>query len=251
MAPGSLKLLALVLAFSSAIESHSEVNKSVELEFYIQQNMFVVKLLVSEGCMVQQRHSGVQRTLDSIDVQLDVQKRFYSELIEQLSRCRSKATTTTTSATPTSTTTIPQPPQCLSAINLTESWRKDHSDSGIRPIDGDPNCDTIDMNVDRFWFRFSGAAGNRLLDHCVPSVVKIGGGSCGTSLALWSDDTMPDQIGVVTSILAYPSFMGSCKHSSYTAQCQVIRCSDKPHDFVYRLVDDVSPGCYIGFCGMD
>jgi len=149
----------------------------------------------------------------------------------------------------TTSTSITQPAQlCQSAVNLTESWRKDHSDSGIKPIDGLHNCDTRDMvAAGKPWFRFSGAAGNRLLDHCVPSRAS---GSCGTQVALWSDDTMPDQIGVVTSIQAYASWWGHCKISLYTTQCQVIRCSDKPHDFVYRLDDDSSI-CTMGFCGMD
>jgi len=157
------------------------------------------------------------------------------------------STTTTTSTSPTPKTTLLQPEQCQSAINLTESWRKDISDSDILPINRFYNCDLRVMTAaGKPWFRFSGAAGNRLLDHCVAT------SNCGTYVPIWSDDTMPDQIGLVTSIQAYTSFWGDCKDPDDTddIDCQVIRCSDEPNDYVYRLADDYNV-CPYGFCGMD
>ena len=156
---------------------------------------------------------------------------------------------TTTTPAPTTTSPLPQPAECQSAINLTEYWRKDHSGSSIKPVDGYYNCDTRDMTASgRPWFRFTGAAGNRLLDHCVSSTAE--GWSCGTGGAIWSDATMPTEVGVVTNFTAFRSDNASpyCKYR--TLQCSVMRCSDQPHDLIYRY-DDASTDCYVGFCGMD
>ena len=158
-------------------------------------------------------------------------------------------TTTQTTTTPTTTAT-PLPAECRSAINLTEYWRKDHSDSGIRPVDGNYNCDTRDMiAAGRPWFRFAGPAGNRLLDHCIPSYWSNNRGSCGTGAALWSNDQMPKSIGSVTTINVYGSYNSNCKWYS-GAQCEVMRCSNEAHDYIYRILSATST-CNYGFCGMN
>ena len=110
--------------------------------------------------------------------------------------------TPTDMTTPT-TTTIPittrpsLPVECLNAINLTESWRLDHSGSDIRPINGGWNCDTSLINSGRPWFRFSGNAGSKLLNNC-PAYF-----SCGTVCGIWSNSTMPSQVGVRVAFTAY------------------------------------------------
>ena len=93
-----------------------------------------------------------------------------------------------------------------------------------------------------------GFAGVRLLDHCVSSY-RRGSGSCGTHAALWSDDAMPDSVGVVTNFQVYSSFGDDCKLYG-GRQCQVMRCSTMPNDFIYKYVDSFD-GCNFGFCGMD
>ena len=155
---------------------------------------------------------------------------------------------TTTRPAPTTTIPPPQPAECQSAINLTEYWRKDHSGSNIKPIDGDWNCDKKPMiDAGRPWFRFTGAAGNRLLNHCVRSADATGT-SCGTGEAIWSDASMPTEIGVVTKFSAFGSYNGICKRATH--ECSVMRCSDQQFDLIYRY-DDSDSSCNDGFCGMD
>ena len=157
-------------------------------------------------------------------------------------------TQTTTAPTPptttpdvTTTTATSAPVECLNAINLTESWRLDHSGSRIRPNNGDHNCDTKDMiNAGRPWFKFTGNAGDKLLDHCVPIW------SCGTGATMWSNSTMPDKVGVVTPITVYGHASGRCTY--FTLKSSVMRCSSRANDYVYRY-DDLDR-CWMGFCGM-
>ena len=211
-------------------------------------------------------------------VQLEAQSELYQHLVDLLIACRkakqektttkvvfvlfaapkktkttSKTSTPTTTTTPTTTptrttpktattTSAPLPVECENAINLTESWRLDHSGSNIGPINGRWNCDTRDMiNSGRPWFRFSGSGGTKLLDSCPPKF------SCGTAGALWSNSTMPSAIGVVMNFTAQGSYY-NC--NEYPRQASVMRCSSAPSDFVYRY-DDSSDQCEIGFCGMD
>ena len=68
-------------------------------------------------------------------------------------------------------TTKPQistlPKECKSALNFTESWRRDYSGQNIQPINGFYNCDLSRLNeLGNPWFRFSGEAGTHLLTSC-------------------------------------------------------------------------------------
>ena len=99
------------------------------------------------------------------------------------------------------------------------------------------------IDAGRPFFRFTGAAGNRLLDHCVPDY------SCGTAAVMWSNAQMPTQIGVLTRIFGYRSFSSGCQ-SHDKIDLSVMRCSDHQYDFIYRY-DDSNSGCNDGFCGMD
>ncbi|KAF6029059.1 hypothetical protein EB796_012639 [Bugula neritina] len=140
------------------------------------------------------------------------------------------------------------PDECLTARNLSESWRKDNRGSRISPIWGKSNCDTKQMVRDgRPWFRFVGEAGNRLLDTCPPVY------SCGTYGGIWTDQPMPTRVGVVTTVFVYASRDGrgkgyTCKQSIWNIS--VMRCSDSPHDLIYRYDNDYK-GCNFGFCSMD
>lgn len=142
-----------------------------------------------------------------------------------------------------STTTTPA--MCLSAIKLTEWWRKDHKGSYLHPKNywNEFNCDPREMvAAGRPWFRFSGEAGNRLMNKCVPQL------SCGTNLALWSDDPMPTQVGVITQVNAYSQFRDNCRYPGYIKRISVVRCSTSNNDYVYRY--DGDDFCFTGFCGM-
>ena len=216
--------------------------------------------LISEECPDPEQQHYKRSVLDtsSDGIQLEAYKELYTHLVDLLIICRkakqetTSSTTKTITTTPTdmttpSTTTIPTttppslPVECMNAINLTESWRLDHSGSDIRPINGGWNCDTRLINSGRPWFRFSGNAGSKLLTSCPPRH------SCGTGAALWSNSTMPSAIGVATSFTAQGSY-NNC--NDYPRQASVMRCSSAPSDFVYRY-DDSSTLCYFGFCGMD
>ena len=98
------------------------------------------------------------------------------------------------------------------------------------------------INQGRPWFRFSGQAGKMLLNRCVLHR------SCGTGVNLFSNSTMPVDVGVITSIDLYgANSRGNCQYAIDRAS--VLRCSDWPHDFVYRY-DGNSKGYAYGFCGM-
>ena len=138
--------------------------------------------LIAENCLNQQENKRSLEENSSDGVQFEAQSVLYQHLVDLLIACRkakqettTTPTTASTTATPTTTTapitttkttattSAPLPVECENAINLTESWRLDHSGSKIRPIDGMKNCDTRDMiNSGRPWFRFSGHAGSKL-----------------------------------------------------------------------------------------
>ena len=165
--------------------------------------------------------------------------------------------TTTSPSTVTPTTThstappVSQPAACLSAINLTDSWRMDHSGSSIRPIAGKINDGTSRMiKQGRPWFRFSGSAGDMMLNHTVPEY------SCGTHIGLWTNNTMPSAVGVKAPIKVYGDYddftSDGNRKGGYTLSASVMRCSHSSGDFVYRYTEakrDTS-GCCWGFCGM-
>ena len=66
--------------------------------------------------------------------------------------------------------------------------------------------------------------------------------SCGTRHPYWTDDAMPDSVGIPTTVKAYTVEGNNCK--AHPIAVQVIRCSRTSHDFVYRYA-----GEYAGFCG--
>ena len=95
----------------------------------------------------------------------------------------------------------------------------------------------------KHWFRFSGAAGNKMLDICPPQ------NSCGTHVPFWSDAAMPDRVGERIEAQFYGSENGNCK--SETNNLTVIRCSDEPNDVVYFQHYPSSGNCWGAFCGMN
>ena len=83
--------------------------------------------------------------------------------------------------------------------------------------------------------------------------------SCGTSVGMWTDEDMPKDIGVSTSITAYGSishdYSNRCK--TWTIQAEVMRCSLIDHDFIYRYINNLNryntrypDSCEFAFCGM-
>ena len=146
--------------------------------------------------------------------------------------------TTQSTTTEATTTALPYPEECQNAINLTEAWRADNRGSKLNERN---ICDPQTMiDSGRPWFRFTNAAGNRLLNSCPPD------NSCGTLVGMWSDVNMPGDVGVVAHITVYGLLISDCR--LFQKNASVMKCSLSPNDYVYKYDDDVE--CDLGFCGM-
>lgn len=148
------------------------------------------------------------------------------------------AAASTTKQTTTALLTKPQPAACQTAQNLTQSFRLKHRSKPLES--GEEICDLRAMVRDKPWFRFSGGAGTRLADSCVPPH------SCGSDGAIWSNEPFPTIIGSSYAFNAFASWDGSCKYR--TIPMSVMRCSDNNDDFIYRS-NDSSDWCKSAFCG--
>ena len=149
---------------------------------------------------------------------------------------------TTTKRSPFKPSTVPI--ECLSAVDLNEPWRLDHSSGNHRPggykSSGGYACD---QRKSLQWFRFSGAGGNKMLDSCPKWF------SCGGRYPYWTDYDMPKDIGLPTTITAYGVVGRSCKHVN--RKMEVMRCSWRTkHDLIYRYTDVYYIACSNAFCGM-
>ena len=211
------------------------------MEMFISRNHMLLETLITEGCPSSINN---QHHFRNPDEKPEVEMERYERLSDELVACRAaiKQTTTTSTATTTKMAIESPPAECLSALNLTESWRRDYYGSSIKPKNGDRNCGTRDMrNMGQPWFRFAGDVGRRLLNRCVPAY------SCGTHVAIWSDAAMPSKIGEVTKLPAYGSQGSNCRKELHPIS--VLRCSNDPNDFVYRY-DGCTEVFYCGFCSM-
>ena len=246
-------MLSVILLLCSVEASLFSASAHRELEQMKIRVDMVHDRLISEDCpepdvqKTQRRHVHSTAAVD-----FEIETQLYRYLTHLLIQCRNNkvdfSTTpviSTTEPTPTSTTGSPLPTECLTAINLTESWRLDHSGSYIRPINGNYNTDPRDMvTAGRPWFRFIGNAGNKLADFCVPVY------SCGTGATLWSNSTMPSSVGVVSQITIYAHTRPNVC-DAYSFRGSVMRCSNVANDFIYRYDDEYSEGGVYGFCGMN
>lgn len=148
-------------------------------------------------------------------------------------------------------TTLPE--QCTSpwTLTLVEEWRMRYV-----PYVSGRYRHGIDRNIldgANVWFRFSGAAGQRLKNRCGRDN-ECGydiGGSRGRPLksanfGYWSNGTMPSGVGDTVGILIYQG----CDMSAYTTfRGNVTRCGHGPGDLVYLFHDDMrNSNGYI--CGM-
>lgn len=242
-------LLHLSIGNIGALSKPNNGALQVELDNYKHRSRILLTMLYDEcpGEMIVRKREVVENS-NRLLTMIDSERKLYKELVTKLTNCRHlkknniNTTTTTTKLSKTTSTPIILPiKECLSAVNLTEAWRRDYNGSGIRPIRNRYKCDLGSMIASgRPWFRFAGEAGERLLNTCPPQ------SSCGTAFPLWSNSVMPSQIGIATDIQLYASYSGSCAEWTYKAT--VIKCSDSQHDFVYRY-DSPDRTCS-GFCGM-
>ena len=148
---------------------------------------------------------------------MDVRKKLYDELMNELIKCRernslgftqkaTKPTKTLPAETQRTTTTIPptttsNPEECSNAVNLTGSWRLDADGQDLR-------------GGGEHWFRFSKDSERKMLDYCPAAK------SCGTRSAYWTDAMVPPAVGVAVKSRMYvisPSKSGSCKNGVYVS----------------------------------
>ena len=226
----------------------------------------IIYSLLAEECPDWRKHDIQKRSVMISSDHLDVEKRLYNELMDELIQCRelntqttkertttsttSTSTTTsttstatsTTATTPTTTTELPDPIECHNATNFTQHWRLEHRAQNLKPGGehsfGDYACDYYTLQ----WFRFIGAAGQRMLDRCPPAE------SCGTYMPLWTDIQLPDKVGERAEGQFYVSYDGHCKHMTHNLS--VIRCSEEPADVVYLHHYAPRGDCWAAFCGM-
>ena len=222
-----------------SVSNHSLIHGSDNMGFerYKERVKVLHEMLRAECKDVQLSRMRRDLSSDVSKTQQEVEIILYERMTRMLIECRKRNSITTAQTT---TTTSPQPEECQSAINLTEFWRLDHNGSSYRP-GGSYNCDTSRMiSRGRPWFRFSGSAGNMMLDKCPPTY------SCGTAAGLWTDNQMPTIVGVQRRIEAYGSWSSGCKE--FTKVMHVMRCSDNSFDLIYKYLGDSD--CTLGFCGM-
>lgn len=122
-------------------------------------------------------------------------------------------------------------------------WRR--ANQGGR-TDGYSRCDTQEMiDQNSPWFRFTGEAGNRLLNSCPPK------DSCGTARRIWSSSPMPAVVGQIAHIKVYATSATSTNCAWKTLSVDVVRCSTEPNSFIYKYLDIADGGlCQSAFCGM-
>ena len=172
---------------------------------------------------------------------MEMEQIIYNHIQSLLNQCSStteSATETASAFTPT-TANIALPSQCISSstITLNESWRKDFGHLYW-------NSDQGELDMGRFWFRFSGAAGSLLRNTC-PAFHN-----CGSTGAYWSDSPLPTENGETVYKTFYESFYpnSGCKEQSYSGRAT--RCSEDRGGVVY-IMDNARSGGEDKFCGMD
>ncbi|XP_046857656.1 neurogenic locus notch homolog protein 2-like [Xenia sp. Carnegie-2017] len=95
-----------------------------------------------------------------------------------------------------------------------------------------------DFHLTKGWYRFSGGAGTKMPESCVPK------NRCGTHASGWLNGTHPTvDEGIVTRKVCYHWVRMCCDWSNHI---KVINCG--PY-FIYKLVPTF--GCYFRYCGTD
>ena len=246
-------LVAICLLLTESVVLNDAEQEALQKEM----NIYEAKIRTLYRMLVKECPSSAHRSQRQVDRthpgHLEIQKITYARLLQELINCKKRTTsmtakpsTPTTRAHTTPTTTTPVVPvECQQAVNYTQSWRRDHKGSDIKP-DG-PNswlgyaCDLHFSSSQ--WFRFSGAAGTHLLDSCLKSF------SCGAIYPMWTDEKMPTAVGVEATVKVFGVYQNNCKDNS--RYIKVMRCSlDSAFDLIYKQTTDDSFDCGQAFCGM-
>ena len=156
-----LTVTCVLVSESAVIGDSSDI--SLKLFVYEEKIKALYKLLAAE-CSGEVKY---KRAVDDT-ANLEVSRIVVNSLTQKLIACRQNkqknstkvSTTQVYDDTTTEVATAPLPSQCLSATNLTKSWRMEHNGNHLKP--GGPNAQfgyACDFRKDLQWFRFTGAAG--------------------------------------------------------------------------------------------
>ena len=243
--------LVILLAVICLLLADAELTNSEqrELDFYKDQISLTYDYLIAEGC-----HRFVRaKRQTSIDLRarIDIQKELSENLMKDLIECRKSKSTTlqignSTAATGTTPTTLHlQPIECQNAVNYTEPWRRDHLRSNFKPKGPRSHKRyACDLGVtSNSWFRFTGKAGNQMLNRC-PKYQ-----SCGSLKPLWTDEEMPTVVGMAAKVKAHGVGLKKCK--AFTITVEAMRCSwNSDYDIIYKQTTNRRRSCDSAFCGM-
>lgn len=176
--------MAVTVATATSNGSESLPAHEERLKIVNQDNLLLTRHIAKECPELAKRHRRGVNDEDTFAAKLQVATTLHSQLLTQLIEClRAKALAgaagpSTKIATTTMKSTTPVRAECLTAVNYTESWRMDHIGKGYKP-GGTYSLNGYACDFDRtdvHWFRFSAAAGNRMLNFCPLQY------SCGTGV---------------------------------------------------------------------
>ena len=197
---------------------------NIDLRSYKERVKLIYSLLDKECPGWKNTNKQKRNVIGSLH-QLDVEKTLYNKLFDKLIKCRG-----TKNATSTLSSTLDpikaNIEECKNAINFTESWRLDHAGRNLR-AGGYLSRNRYACDIyTKEWFRFSGAAGSRMLNTCPAHK------SCGTYAPYWTDEKMPVKVGESLDVKVYYTSQDKCR-AGYKA-LSVIRCSEKPNDLIHK-----------------
>ena len=264
---GVLHAVSLLVAFCVLITHCALFNDSIlkKTDIYQAHISVVYDLLAKSGCSVDYKQLKREDLMQDRLNHLETTKQVYRKLLKKLTECKRNAnattpathqvisTETTRLSTIGPTTTSRVPAECQQARNLTESWRKPVVGSGKSPrFQQDYECD-FHVNS-KGWFRFTGAAGRKLLDKCPQQT------TCGSTTSYWTNDVMPQMVGKKKEVRAHGAVLmrkkilflprNSINCEYHNIPLLVMRCSMAPDDFIYKLTSYKSAPCSRVFCGM-
>ena len=149
-----LLVINLLLVTCTRLSDSAVIGDINEESLYYKNQIKILYQLLSAECPNELKYKRDVSSATSVSsLELRVQKIHYNTLLKELSECKNRKLKPSATLTPTT--------QCLSATNLTESWRMDHDGqdlkgSGPNAYNGVYACD---FRKELQWFRFTGAAG--------------------------------------------------------------------------------------------
>ena len=149
-----LLVINLLLVTCTRLSDSAVIGDINEESLYYKNQIKILYQLLSAECPNKLKYKRDVSSATSVSsLELRVQKIHYNMLLKELSECKNRKLKPSVILTPTT--------QCLSATNLTDSWRMDHDGKDLRG--GGPNARSngwaCDFRKSLQWFRFTGAAG--------------------------------------------------------------------------------------------